>query len=139
MSITIFVQNKCKNRLLTATVTSSSTSKMTKSVVKCIIQVQTRDLIVRITSNFGSITLHTKLIDSWKTAHQILFLTTAVIVYLKMDEFVLKCASRDQIPHITGILHGNITSPLCSNGITQISFRWFFIDIGVGIVSKYIF
>ena len=78
MSITIFVQNKCKNRLLTATVTSSSTSKMTKSVVKCIIQVQTRDLIVRITSNFGSITLHTKLIDSWKTAHQILFLTTAV-------------------------------------------------------------
>ena len=78
MSITIFVQNKCKNRLLTATVTSSFTSKMTKSVVKCIIQVQTRDLIVRITSNFGSITLHTKLIDSWKTVHQILFLTTAV-------------------------------------------------------------
>ena len=78
MSITIFVQNKCKNRLLTATVTSSFTSKMTKPVVKCIIQVQTRDLIVRITSNFGSITLHTKLIDSWKTVHQILFLTTAV-------------------------------------------------------------
>ena len=128
MSITIFVQNKCKNRLLTATVTSSSTSKMTKSVVKCIIQVQTRDLIVRITSNFGSITLHTKLIDSWKTAHQILFLTTTVtsLFYLKMDKFVLKCASRDQIPHITGILHGNITSPSCSNGITQISFRWFF-------------
>ena len=78
MSITMFVQNECKNLLLTVTVTSSFTSKMTKSVVKCIIQVQIRDLIVRITSNFGSITLHTKLIDSWKTVHQILFLTTAV-------------------------------------------------------------
>ena len=78
MKIIIFFQKKCKNRLLTATVTSLFTSKMTKSVVKCIIQVQTRDLIVRITSNFGSITLHTKLIDSWKTVHQILFLTTAV-------------------------------------------------------------
>ena len=141
MSITIFVQNKCKNSasdrhsdVIIYLKNDQICGKMYYSSANSRSDCQNH---IKFWQYNPTYQINRQLENS--ASNSISDYSCDVIVYLKMDEFVLKCASRDQIPHITGILHGNITSPSCSNGITQISFCWFFIDIGVGIVSKYIF
>ena len=58
------------------------TIKWPNLVVKCTAQVQTRDLLNRITSNFSKMISHWKNVKKWNKNNQIRFLTAAVTSFL---------------------------------------------------------
>ena len=59
---------------------------MIKFSRKCTVQVQTRDLLTRITSNFGNMVSHWKDIKKSNKIHQIRFLTAAVTSLLTKND-----------------------------------------------------